>query len=49
MIFDQKYRNSYLLAAELFPRMPHPARRWYDAGIAHRSDELRDAGRPDRR
>lgn len=39
MIFDQRYRNSYLLAAELFPRMPIP-QAWYDAGIAHRSDEL---------
>lgn len=39
MIFDQKYRNSYLMAAELFPRMPIP-KSWYDAGIAHRADEL---------
>lgn len=39
MIFDQKYRNSYLLAAELFPRMPIP-KTWYDAGIAHRAEDL---------
>lgn len=39
MVFDQKYRNSYLLAAELFPRMPIP-QEWYDAGIAHRSADL---------
>lgn len=39
MVFDQRYRNSYLLAAELFPRMPIP-RSWYDAGIAHRSPNL---------
>lgn len=39
MVFDQKYRNSYLLAAELFPRMPIP-KAWYDAGIAHRADDL---------
>lgn len=39
MIFDQRYRNSYLMAAELFPRMPIP-KSWYDAGIAHRSDDL---------
>ncbi|MEB3030313.1 3-ketosteroid-delta-1-dehydrogenase [[Mycobacterium] nativiensis] len=39
MIFDQQYRNSYLLAAELFPRMPIP-KTWYDAGIAHRADDL---------
>lgn len=39
LIFDQRYRNSYLLAAELFPRMPIP-QSWYDAGIAHRADDL---------
>ena len=39
MIFDQRYRNSYLLAAELFPRMPIP-QSWYDAGIAYRSADL---------
>ncbi len=39
MVFDQQYRNSYLLAAELFPRMPIP-KTWYDAGIAHRSDDI---------
>jgi len=44
MVFDQRYRNSYLMAAELFPRMPIP-RSWYDAGIAHRSDGLTDLAR----
>ncbi len=39
MIFDQQYRNSYLMAAELFPRMPIP-KRWYDAGIAHQASDL---------
>lgn len=39
MVFDQQYRNSYLLAAELFPRMPIP-KTWYDAGIAHRGDDI---------
>lgn len=39
MVFDQRYRNSYLMAAELFPRMPIP-QSWYDAGIAHRSPNL---------
>jgi succinate dehydrogenase/fumarate reductase flavoprotein subunit len=39
IIFDQQYRNSYVLAAELFPRMAIPAP-WYEAGIAHRSDSL---------
>ncbi len=41
LIFDQGYRNNYLMAAELFPRMPIP-QSWYDAGIAHRSDDLGD-------
>ncbi|WP_396837078.1 3-ketosteroid-delta-1-dehydrogenase [Mycobacterium sp. ITM-2016-00317] len=44
MVFDQRYRNSYLMAAELFPRMPIP-RTWYDAGIAHRSDGLPELAR----
>lgn len=39
MVFDQQYRNSYLMAAELFPRMPIP-QTWYDAKIAFRSDDL---------
>ena len=39
LVFDQRYRNSYLMAAELFPRMPIP-QAWYDAGIAYRSDDL---------
>jgi len=41
IVFDQQYRNSYVFAAELFPRMPIP-RRWYDAGIAFRADNLTD-------
>ncbi|PND55432.1 3-ketosteroid-delta-1-dehydrogenase [Mycobacterium sp. ENV421] len=39
IIFDQQYRNSYVFAAELFPRMPIP-RTWYDAGIAVRADDF---------
>lgn len=39
LVFDQRYRNSYLMAAELFPRMPIP-QAWYDAGIAYRSEDL---------
>ena len=39
IVFDQKYRNSYVFAGELFPRMPIP-QSWYEAGIAHRSDDL---------
>ena len=41
IVFDQKYRNSYVFAAELFPRMPIP-QSWYDAGIACRADDLGD-------
>jgi succinate dehydrogenase/fumarate reductase flavoprotein subunit len=37
IVFDQKYRNSYVFAAEMFPRMPLPAA-WYDAGIAAKAD-----------
>jgi succinate dehydrogenase/fumarate reductase flavoprotein subunit len=44
IVFDQKYRNSYVFAADLFPRMAIPAP-WYDAGIAHRSDDLADLAR----
>lgn len=38
-VFDQQYRNSYVMAAELFPRMPMP-QSWYDAGIAVRADDF---------
>ena len=41
LIFDQGYRNNYLMAAELFPRMPIP-QSWYDAEIAYRSGDLAD-------
>ncbi len=33
IVFDKEYRNSYVFAAGLFPRMPIPDQ-WYDAGIA---------------
>ncbi|GAY16778.1 3-ketosteroid-delta-1-dehydrogenase [Mycobacterium sp. shizuoka-1] len=39
IVFDQQYRNSYVFAAELFPRMPIP-QHWYDAGIAVRADDF---------
>jgi 3-oxosteroid 1-dehydrogenase len=39
IVFDQQYRNSYVFAGELFPRMPIP-QSWYEAGIAHQSDDL---------
>lgn len=44
IIFDRQYRNSYVFAGELFPRMPIP-RSWYEAGIAHRSDDLTELAR----
>lgn len=34
LVFDQTYRDSYLLATEVYPRMPLP-RAWVEAGIAH--------------
>jgi succinate dehydrogenase/fumarate reductase flavoprotein subunit len=43
IVFDQQYRNGYVFAAELFPRMAIP-KSWYDAGIAHRAATLADLG-----
>jgi len=39
IVFDQQYRNSYVFAAELFPRMPIP-KDWYAAGIAVRAESF---------
>lgn len=39
LVFDQQYRNSYVFAAELFPRMPIP-QSWFDAGIAHQAHDM---------
>jgi 3-oxosteroid 1-dehydrogenase len=44
IIFDQQYRNSYVFGAALYPRMRLP-QTWYDAGIAHRSDDLAQLAR----
>ncbi|MFC4128405.1 3-ketosteroid-delta-1-dehydrogenase [Nocardia rhizosphaerae] len=44
IVFDQKYRNSYIFAAEMFPRQPLP-QSWYDAGIAHRADDPAELAR----
>jgi 3-oxosteroid 1-dehydrogenase len=44
IVFDQKYRNSYVFGAELFPRIRIP-QAWYDAGIAHQADNLAELGR----
>ncbi|MGW4114045.1 3-ketosteroid-delta-1-dehydrogenase [Actinosynnema sp. NPDC004786] len=52
LVFDQRYRNSYVFAGTVFPRMPLP-RAWYAAGIAHRAatpgDLARAAGLPPER
>ena len=39
IVFDQRYRNGYVFAAELYPRMAIP-QSWYDAGIACCADTL---------
>ncbi|ABH00084.1 3-ketosteroid delta(1)-dehydrogenase (plasmid) [Rhodococcus jostii RHA1] len=44
MIFDQKYRNSYIFAAGVFPRQPLP-QSWYDNGIAFQADRPADLAR----
>ncbi len=44
IVFDQEYRNSYVFAGELFPRMAIP-RNWYDAGIAHRAASPKELAR----
>jgi 3-oxosteroid 1-dehydrogenase len=44
IVFDQKYRNGYVFAAELLPRMAIP-QSWYDAGIACRAETLVELGR----
>lgn len=36
LIFDQKYRNSYILAGLVFPRAALP-KDWYSAGMAHQA------------
>lgn len=41
LVFDQKYRDSYMLAGVLFPGMAIPES-WYQAGTAVRGDNPRD-------
>ncbi|WP_433635214.1 3-ketosteroid-delta-1-dehydrogenase [Nocardia sp. CA-120079] len=41
LVFDQEYRNSYVFAGGLFPRMRIP-QSWYDAGIAVKADSAGD-------
>lgn len=44
IVFDQKYRNSYIFAAGLFPRQPLP-QSWYEAGIAHQAADPAELAR----
>jgi succinate dehydrogenase/fumarate reductase flavoprotein subunit len=41
IVFDQIYRNSYVFAAQLYPRMALP-QSWYDAGVAQRANNFRE-------
>ncbi|WP_229075144.1 3-ketosteroid-delta-1-dehydrogenase [Actinoplanes sp. DH11] len=44
LVFDKRYRDSYVLAGTVFPRMPLP-RSWYAAGIAHQAADPRRLAR----
>ncbi|MFJ7751692.1 3-ketosteroid-delta-1-dehydrogenase [Arthrobacter sp. NPDC097144] len=44
MVFDQEYRNSYILAGSLFPRMALPEK-WYEEGIAAKAESLGELAR----
>ncbi|MGO3326148.1 3-ketosteroid-delta-1-dehydrogenase [Gordonia sp. (in: high G+C Gram-positive bacteria)] len=39
IVFDKKYRNSYVFAGELFPHAEIP-QDWFDAGIAYRAETV---------
>ncbi|HEX7659099.1 MAG TPA: FAD-binding protein [Pseudonocardiaceae bacterium] len=39
LVFDQTYRNRYVLGGAVMPRMPLP-KAWYDAGVAHKANSL---------
>ncbi|MFD1631490.1 FAD-binding protein [Pseudopedobacter beijingensis] len=39
LIFDQKYRNNYILAGSVMPAMPLP-KEWYEKGIAHKANSV---------
>ncbi len=47
IVFDQRYRNSYLFAGGLFPRQPLPDS-WYEQGDRAPCDGAGAAGRADR-
>ncbi|TVZ02202.1 3-ketosteroid-delta-1-dehydrogenase [Trebonia kvetii] len=44
LVFDQRYRNSYVFAGAVFPRMAFP-KAWYDAGVAHRAGSPQELAR----
>lgn len=39
LVFDQTYRDSYMFAGQVFPRMALP-QSWYAAGIAHKAASI---------
>lgn len=41
LVFDKKYRDSYMMAGTLFPGMPIP-KEWYEAGIAKKGSNPRE-------
>ncbi|MGW0044797.1 3-ketosteroid-delta-1-dehydrogenase [Rhodococcus sp. NPDC003348] len=41
LVFDQRYRNSYLFAGEFYARQPLPDS-WYEHGVAHRAGGARE-------
>ncbi|MFI9411286.1 3-ketosteroid-delta-1-dehydrogenase [Nocardia gamkensis] len=38
LVFDQRYRNSYIMAGRVFPKQPLPES-WFEAGIAYQADD----------
>jgi len=38
LVFDQRYRNRYIMAGAVFPRQPLP-KAWFEAGLAHRAED----------
>ena len=44
LIFDQAYRNRYLFAGAVLPRMPIP-KIFYDSGVVVKADSIAELGR----
>ncbi|MFC9978470.1 3-ketosteroid-delta-1-dehydrogenase [Gordonia sp. NPDC127522] len=44
IVFDKRYRNSYMFAGAVFPRMDLPAA-WYESGVAHRASTVEELAR----